>query len=186
MKAFNENFLHSGVTKIVNWYLVGSVYPMEPYPEDPAAMIANSPWSGHYHTREVLWGYAHYGQFSKIGWQYLNGACGKLAGGGTFVTLKSPGKDYSVILETKNAQSAQNVTFNVSGGLSTGKLCVWRSDATEQFVQQAGIKPREWLLHHRAGAELHLFHFHHHRPAKGLVRQCSRRTKISVSVLRNL
>ena len=103
VKAFNENFLHSGVTKIVNWYLVGSVYPMEPYPEDPAAMIANSPWSGHYHTREVLWGYAHYGQFSKIGWTYLNGACGKLAGGGSFVTLKSPGKDYSVILETKNA-----------------------------------------------------------------------------------
>jgi galactosylceramidase len=141
VKAFNENFLHSGVTKIVNWYLVGSVYPMEPYPEDPAAMIANSPWSGHYRTREVLWGYAHYGQFSKIGWTYLNGACGKLAGGGSFVTLKSPGKDYSVILETKNAQSAQNVTFNVSGGLSTGKLCVWRSDATAQFVQQAGIKP---------------------------------------------
>ena len=141
VKAFNENFLNSGVTKIVSWYLVGSVYPMEPYPEDPAAMIANSPWSGHYRTREVLWGYAHYGQFSKIGWQYLNGACGKLAGGGTFVTLKSPGRDYSVILETKNATSIQNVTFNVSGGLSTRKLCVWRSDATAQFVPQADIKP---------------------------------------------
>jgi galactosylceramidase len=105
-------------------------------------MIANSPWSGHYHTREVLWGYAHYGQFSKVGWQYLNGACGNLDGGGTFVTLKSPGKDYSVILETKGASSVQNVTFNVSGGLSTGKLCVWRSDAATQFAQQAGIKPR--------------------------------------------
>jgi galactosylceramidase len=142
VEAFNDNFIRSGVTKIVNWYLVGSVYPMESYSEDPAAMIANSPWSGNYHTREVLWGYAHYGQFSKVGWQYLNGACGKLDGGGTFVTLKSPGKDYSVILETKNAKSAQNVTFNVSSGLSTRKLCVWRSDATAQFVQQAGIKPR--------------------------------------------
>ena len=142
VKAFNENFLHSGVTKIVDWYLVGSVYPIEPYPEDPAAMIANSPWSGHYQTREVLWGYAHYGQFSKVGWQYLNGACGNLDGGGTYVTLKSPGKDYSVILETKGASSAQNVTFNVSGGLSTGKLCVWRSDAATQFVQQASLKPR--------------------------------------------
>ena len=142
VKAFNDNFIRSGVTKIVNWYLVGSVYPMESYSEDPAAMIANSPWSGHYSTREALWGYAHYGQFSKAGWTYLNGACGKLADGGTFVTLKSPGKDYSVILETKNAKSAQNVTFNVSGGLSPGKLCVWRSDATAQFVQQASIKPK--------------------------------------------
>jgi galactosylceramidase len=141
VQAFNKNFLVSGVTKIVNWYLVGSVYPMESYSEDPPAMIANSPWSGEYHTREVLWGYAHYGQFSKVGWTYLNGACGSLAAGGTFVTLKSPGKDYSVILETKNARSLQNLTFNISGGLSTGELCVWRSDANEQFVQQNSIVP---------------------------------------------
>ena len=142
VQAFNDNFIRSGVTKIVNWYLVGSVYPMEPYPETPAAMIANSPWSGHYHTREVLWGYAHYGQFSKVGWQYLNGACGNLAAGGTFVTLKSPGKDYSVIAETKDAAVAQNLALNISGGLSTRKLCVWRSDATEQFARQADITPR--------------------------------------------
>jgi galactosylceramidase len=142
VKAFNDNFLVSGVTKIVNWYLVGSVYPMESYSADPPAMIANSPWSGNYHTREVLWGYAHYGQFSKVGWTYLNGGCGKLADGGSFVTLKSPGKDYSVIFETKGAKSVQNVTFNIAGGLSTGKLCVWRSNAREQFIQQAGIKPK--------------------------------------------
>jgi galactosylceramidase len=142
VQAFNENFLNSGVTKIVNWYLVGSVYPLESYSEDPAAMIANSPWSGNYHTREVLWGYAHYGQFSKIGWQYLNGGCGKLNDGGSFVTLKSPGKDYSIIIETRDAKAVQNVTFNVSDGLSSSKLCMWRSDAKEQFVQQAGIKPQ--------------------------------------------
>jgi galactosylceramidase len=141
VKAFNENYIRSGVTRIVNWYLVGSVYPMECYSEEPAAMIANSPWSGYYRTREALWGYAHYGQFSKIGWQYLDGACGTLAGGGTFVTLKSPGNDYSVILETKNATNVQNVTFNISGGLSTRKLCVWRSDATAQFVRQADVAP---------------------------------------------
>jgi len=142
VEAFNNNFIVSGVTKILNWYLVGSVYPMEPYPEQPAAMLANSPWSGHYATRLALWGYAHYGQFSKIGWQYLNGGYGKLSGGGTFVTLKSPGKDYSVIFETKSAQSNQTITFNVSGGLSTGKLCVWHSSATEQFVQQPSISPK--------------------------------------------
>ena len=140
VQAFNDNFIRSGVTKIVNWYLVGSVYPMEPYSIEPAALVANSPWSGHYYPREVLWGYAHYGQFTKVGWTYLNGGCGKLAEGGSFVTLKSPGKDYSVIIETKGAKSVQNVTFNVNGGLSTGKLCVWRSDANEQFVQQASLK----------------------------------------------
>jgi galactosylceramidase len=142
VKSFNENFIISGVTKIVNWYLVGSVYPTESYSETPAAMIANSPWSGFYRTREVLWGYAHYGQFAKVGWQYLNGGCGKLDGGGTYVTLKSPGKDYSVILETMDANARQTATFNITGGLSTGKLCVWRSNEKEQFTRLPDIEPK--------------------------------------------
>ena len=141
VQAFNENFLKSGVTKIVNWYLVGSVYPMESYPETPAVMMANSPWSGSYHTREVMWGYSHYGQFSQIGWEYLNGGCGRLTGGGTLVTLKSPGGDYSVIAETKNATNVQMVTFQIGGGLARHQLCVWYSDANGQFVRQADVTP---------------------------------------------
>jgi galactosylceramidase len=141
VQAYNENFLRSGVTKIVNWYLVGSIYPLEPYPEDPAPLIANSPWSGFYRTREVLWGYAHYGQFCKIGWQYLNGGCGRLASGGTFVTLKSPDTNYSIIIETKDATAAQTVTFHLGDGLSADPLCVWRSDAQEQFIRQPNLRP---------------------------------------------
>lgn len=143
VQAFNENYVDSGVTKIINWFLVASLYPLEPYGIDPAAMIANSPWSGSYRTREVLWGYAHYGQFSEIGWTYLNGACGKLEGGGSFVTLKSPGADFSIIVETNNAQAPQTVTFNVDGGLSKQPLCVWRSNAREQFVQLESITPKD-------------------------------------------
>jgi galactosylceramidase len=141
VQALNKNFIVSGVTKIVNWYLVASTYDIEPYPETPGIMVAREPWSGHYYTREVLWGYAHYGQFTQVGWQYLNGACGTLTGGGTYVTLKSPGADYSIIAETKGAKEAQKVTFNVGGGLSTGKLCVWRSNATEQFVKLDDVTP---------------------------------------------
>ena len=141
VNAFNENFIKSGVTKIVNWYLVGSTYRIEPYPETPAAMIANTPWSGHYYVRDVLWGYAHYGQFTQIGWQYVKGACDRLEGGGTFVTLKSPQGDYSVIAETKDATEAQAVTFHVVGGLAAGPLCVWRSSEAEQFVRQSDVTP---------------------------------------------
>ena len=71
----------------------------------------------------------------------LNGGCGELAGGGTFVTLKSPGDDYSVIIETKDAKAPQQIRFEISGGLPAKELCVWRSNAKEQFVQQAGINP---------------------------------------------
>jgi galactosylceramidase len=143
VKSFNENFIISGATKIVNWYLVGSVYPTESYSETPAAMIANSPWSGFYRTREVLWGYAHYGQFAEVGWQYLNGGCGKLDNGGTYVTLKSPNKDYSVIFETMDASVTQTAKFIIVQALSTGKLCVWRSNGKEQFTRLPDIVPKK-------------------------------------------
>ena len=141
VEAFNENYIRSGATKVVNWYDIAGVYPMQPYSEDPAALLAHSPWSGHYEVREALWGYAHYGQFTEVGWQYLDGGSGELAGGGTFVTLKSSPGDYSVIVETKGAKAPQQIQFRIGGGLSAGELCVWRSDAREQFVRQAGIKP---------------------------------------------
>jgi galactosylceramidase len=141
VECFNRNFIHSGATKIVNWYDIAGVYPVEPYAEDPAAVLAHWPWSGHYRVREALWGYAHYGQFSKAGWLYLNGGCVNLTGGGTLVTLRSPKGDYSIIIETKNAKAPQRIRFQISGGLSAKGLCVWRSNEQEQFVQQAGIKP---------------------------------------------
>jgi len=139
VQAFNQNYVNSGVTKVVCWYLVSSVYPIEPYP-DVTVIVANSPWSGHYTVNPALWAYAHYGQFAKVGWKYLDGACGKLAGGGTFVTLTS-GADYSTILETKGAAANQILSFEIGGGLSTGKLCVWRSNAREQFVRVEDITP---------------------------------------------
>jgi galactosylceramidase len=141
VRAFNDNFIRSGATRIVNWYDIAGLYPLEPYSEDPAILLAHSPWSGHYQVREALWGYAHYGQFTEIGWQYLNGGCGKLDGGGTFVTLKSPGDDYSVIIETKGAKATQDIRFQIAPGLSVKEFCVWRSNATQQFVRQSGIKP---------------------------------------------
>ena len=71
--SFADNFIKSGATKIVNWYLVDSLYKGESYKTQPAAMIADQPWSGHYAPREALWGYAHYGQFTQVGWEYMNG-----------------------------------------------------------------------------------------------------------------
>jgi galactosylceramidase len=143
VQAFNENYIRSGVTKIVTWYGIAGVYPMEPYSgEKEAAIRASWPWSGHYSINPSLWGYAHYGQFSEIGWQYLNGGNGDLAGGGTYVTLKSPRLDYSIIVETKDARNRQRVRFTVGRGLSTKSLAVWRSDRSAQFVRQADVAVR--------------------------------------------
>jgi galactosylceramidase len=138
---FNENYIEDGATKIVNWYLCGSTYPIEPYYDQPPAMFASSPWSGHYSLKPIVWSYAHYGQFTKIGWRYVNGGCVKLAAGGTAVTLKSDSGDYSVIVETAGAADSQTVTFKAGGGLSAHALCVWRTTRDAQFVRQADIVP---------------------------------------------
>jgi galactosylceramidase len=148
VECFNDNFIHSHATRIVNWYDIAGVYPMEPYSNDPATVLAHWPWSGHYQVREALWGYAHYGQFTEVGWEYLSGACGELEGGGTYVTLKSPENDYSIIIETKDAKAPQQVRFAVGKGLSPNDLCVWRSNKAEQFIHASTIKPEngEFLL----------------------------------------
>jgi len=140
VQCFNHNYILSGATKVVNWYDVAALYPIQPYPEEPAAMLAYEPWSGHYRIREALWGYAHYGQFCEVGWSYLEGGCGKLGDGGSYVTLKAPGGEYSIIIETRDAKAEQELRVEVSG-LSRKPLCMWRSNAAEQFVRQSDIRP---------------------------------------------
>ena len=143
VKCFNENYIVSGATRVINWYDIAGVYPLEPYSQDPAMLLAREPWSGHYSVREALWGYAHYGQFSTVGWQYIDEGCLKLNGGGSMVTLRNPASnDFSVILETKDAKNVQVVEVRLPKGLSRKPLCVWRSNAQEQFVRQQDINQK--------------------------------------------
>lgn len=132
VQVFNQNFIQNDVTKVVCWYLISSFYPIEPY-HNVTVMVADSPWSGHYIVNPALWAYAHYGQFSKIGWRYVNGGCTNLADGGSLVTLASD-SDFSVIAETKGAKTNQHVSFKTAGW-SKNKLCVWRSNDKEQFIR---------------------------------------------------
>jgi galactosylceramidase len=146
VRSFNDNYIRSGATRVVNWYDIGGVYPMQPYSEDPATILAWQPWSGHYEVREALWGYAHWGQFTEVGWRYLDGGCVELAGGGSVVSLASPGGDYSLIAETRDAQAPQTLRVSIGAGLSAKPLCVWRSNAAEQFVRQADVTPQGGMV----------------------------------------
>ena len=142
VEAFNQNYILSGYTKITDWYGIGGLYEMQPYSGEKEATIrANWPWSGHYDVNEKLWGYAHYGQFTQVGWTYLKGGSGSLRDGGTFVTLKSPRSDYSLIIETKGARAPQMLQVATGHGLSSASLAVWRSNESEQFVRLPDLKP---------------------------------------------
>ena len=72
-----------------------------------------------------------------IGILHLRGASGDLAHGGTFVTLKSPGTDFSIIVETKDARQEQTVEFSAMAGLSLAHLAVWRNYWKRGPMEQA-------------------------------------------------
>ena len=65
----------------------------------------------------------------------------ELDGGGSVATLVSPQGDYSLIIETRDAAAPQTLSVRVWTGLSNKPLCVWRSNAAEQFVRQADVAP---------------------------------------------
>jgi len=139
--AFNYNYIHAKITKILFWYLLNSTYPECDWP-NIGMITANSPWSGHYDVLPVLWGYAHINQFVQPGWRYLeNGGNGILPDGGTYTTLLSPKGEFSIIAETQDAKGVQTLHFSIAEGLAVKPLHVWTSDAKVQFVQSADITP---------------------------------------------
>ncbi len=139
VQAYNHTYIQAKITKHEIWSPVTSYYDIFDLPGS-GLMYANTPWSGCYNVEPAIWATAHTTQFAQPGWQYIDSACALLGGGGSYVTLKS-GTDYSVIIETVTAGSSQTLTFSVTNGLSTGTVHVWRSDSTNQFIQQSDIIP---------------------------------------------
>ena len=168
-KALNRNYVTGRMTKTIVWSLIAAYYDSLPAPGS-GPIKANMPWSGHYEIHPALWIIAHTTQFTQPGWQYLDGACGLLKGGGSYVCLRSPGaghglrkedspifgganmrtirgaktetvSDYSLIIETIDAKTPQTVSFRTTGGLATGPLHVWRSNRGSQFDRQPDFSP---------------------------------------------
>src|SRR5215472_1492438 len=148
-RADNRDYLDGKMTATINWPIVAAIYPDLPFNTD-GLIVANQPWSGAYSVGKQLWVTAQTTQFTAPGWTYINSASGYLQGNrsdGSYVTLKSPnGSDWSSIIETMDATTAQTVTYNVSGGLSTGTVHVWStnvssSSSSNWFVHSSDITP---------------------------------------------
>ncbi len=85
---------------------------------------------------------SHYTQFAVPGWKYLNGACGQFSPDtwtGSYVTLRDPDSgDWSMIISTADDEGA-TINAQIGGGLKTGKISVWQSNAQEQFIQRTPV-----------------------------------------------
>jgi len=133
-RAFNRNYIEGKMTKTIIWSLITSYYDILPLPNS-GPMTAKEPWSGHYEVQPALWAMAHTTQFAHPGWRYVDGACGLLEGGGSFVTLRGPKRegDYSLVIETIDAKAPQTLNLIAAEGLSKKPLQVWRSNQRVQF-----------------------------------------------------
>lgn len=138
-KIYNQNYIQGRITMTEIWSLLSAYYDVMPL-AGAGLMYANTPWSGFYNVQPAIWATAHTTQFVQPGWQYLDNSSGNLVNVGSYVTLKN-GSDYSVIVETVDMWGPQTAQFNVTGGLSTGTVHVWKTDANTQFVQQSDITP---------------------------------------------
>ena len=141
-KFLNSNYIDGKVTKTEIWSPISSYYDNLGAPNS-GLMYANTPWSGHYSVQSAIWVTAHTTQFAKPGWQYLDTACGNLQGNGSYVTLKSPNSnDYSIIVETVDATEPQEVKFEATGGLATGTVHVWETNASRSLEKLDDITPQ--------------------------------------------
>jgi hypothetical protein len=144
-KMDNRNYIDGKMTKMVHCTVAAAFPSFLPFKE--GLILATSPWSGHYDVSPSLWAVAHTNQFAQPGWQYLDGASGYLQDGGgkvvgSYVTLKAPNhSDYSVIIETADAAAEQQLSFQVTNGLSAGPVHVWHSNikAGTYFLQEPDL-----------------------------------------------
>jgi O-glycosyl hydrolase len=149
-RGINRGYIDGRMTAYLNWPVVASVTPDLPWPTMGLA-LASQPWSGHYSIGKNAWVMAQTTQFTAPGWHYLDASSGYIGGSrnnGSYVSLKSTnGSDYSTIIETMDAQSAQTLNFNVAGGLSSTKTVhVWSTDVNsnnsdDYFVHATDITP---------------------------------------------
>ena len=138
---YNRNYLEGSLTSTEIWSPITSYYDNLAAPNS-GLMYANTPWSGHYDVQGTIWATAHTTQFAQSGWQYLDSGSGYLPEKGSYVALRSPDKkNWSVVLETIEAQRPQTVSFSLTGGLSAREIHIWETNAGRTFEHVADVKP---------------------------------------------
>ncbi|GAA0572876.1 ricin-type beta-trefoil lectin domain protein [Paractinoplanes ferrugineus] len=148
-RGINRGYIDGKMTGYLNWPVIAAITPNVPWSTTGLA-VAQQPWSGNYSIGKNAWVMGQTTQFSAPGWKYLDSSSGYIGGNrnnGSFVSLKSPNNsNYSTVIETMDAGSAQDLQFNVTGGLSTGTVHVWSTNVRSNnqadfFVKRSDITP---------------------------------------------
>lgn len=161
-QLLNTNYVGIDVTGADIYNLISSYYDQAQFAKG-GLMIADTPWvrgrGPKYDVQSRIWVVAHTAQFTKAGsWRYVGdptlpsdtascylgtSSCTDSTNEtGSYVTLRAKrGNAYAVVAETKDATSPQPEQFCLSGGLGTGTVHVWETDASTAFSDVADLTP---------------------------------------------
>jgi galactosylceramidase len=140
-RALNQNYVRANLTATIAWDLVNSFYDRLDW-AGVGILRAVEPWSGFYQIGRVLWVAAHWGQFTKSGWFFLQhgSGVGLLDNGGSYVALTDPtGQQLTIIVETMKRDSSQcahssSVHYNTTNQAATFQLDSSFAHVTQLFV----------------------------------------------------
>ena len=140
-RELNENYVRANLTATIAWDLVDSFYDRLEF-AGTGILRAVEPWSGHYQIGRALWAAAHWGQFTKAGWFFLQHGkgVGLLDNGGSYVALTDDtSEQLTIIIETMKHDSSQcawstSVKYNVTDQTATFQLDNSFAHVTQLFV----------------------------------------------------
>jgi galactosylceramidase len=140
-RVLNQNYVRANLTATIAWDLVNSFYDRLAF-AGAGILRAVEPWSGYYQIGQVLWMTAHWGQFTKAGWSFLQHGqgVGLLDNGGSYVALTDEtGQQLTIIVETMEHDSSQcmwshSVAYNTTYQTATFQLDSSFAHVTQLFV----------------------------------------------------
>jgi galactosylceramidase len=140
-RLINKVYIRDRATKIEFWAPFDGIYRTLPW-DDTGFLQADTPWSGHFTIWPAAWAVAHTTQFTEPGWRYLDSSCGRFSEStwnGSYVTLRSvAGEHWSTVITTGDAVT---LSVEIASGLASNAVHVWKSSASDQFIQQPSIRP---------------------------------------------
>ena len=136
-----DNYVRANITGTIAWDLVNSFYDRLRFAGD-GILRAVEPWSGYYQIGRVVWAAAHWGQFTKAGWFFLEHGkgVGLLDNGGSYVALTDPtGQQLTIIVQTMPHDSSQcawshSPPYNTIEQTATFQLDTSFAHITQLFV----------------------------------------------------
>jgi galactosylceramidase len=131
----NKMYIRDRITAMEIWCPIDGYYDNTGEYHSTGLFQADQPWSGHYQLMPAVWAVAHFTQFTRPGWKYIDGGCNyfdKPSGGNYSTLYDSATGDFSTIVYADSSTRAQ-LLIRPQGRLAKPFVYVWKSDEAQQF-----------------------------------------------------